>query len=385
MLFFTGSRFRTMKPKHRVIAAAAVCMLLGGAACWKDTLTDSAAGEAAGKNPGTADADRRRRIPHIREEEGLTTVAIVQKLAPSIVRVQAETASGRSFRSSNPEAGVGTGVVFTRDGHVITNDHVIAAGTGLGDRITVILSDESTFYAQIVGRDRPTDLAVLKIDAADLTPAVFAGPDEVHVGQDVVAIGFALDLHGGPTVTRGVISALRRTIHTNQFTIPDAIQTDAGINLGNSGGPLVNARGEVIGINTAIASNSGGSEGIGFAIPINMFMIVAGQLIERGGVSRAFLGVQLDASFGPAMAAELGLPRPIGARVTDVTPNSPAAEARLQKDDVILQYEGTPVEDDAHLVNLVNLTEVGKQVTLVILRDRAQRKVQTAVGDRNKF
>ena len=108
MLFFTGSRFRTMEPKHRVIAAAAVCMLLGGAACWKDTLTDSAAGEAAGKNPGTADADRRRRIPHIREEEGLTTVAIVQKLAPSIVRVQAETASGRSFRSSNPEAGVGT-------------------------------------------------------------------------------------------------------------------------------------------------------------------------------------------------------------------------------------------------------------------------------------
>ncbi|MBM3792150.1 MAG: PDZ domain-containing protein [Acidobacteria bacterium] len=372
MLFFTGSRFRTMKPKHRVIAAAAVCMLLGGAACWKDTLTDSAAGEAAGKNPGTADADRRRRIPHIREEEGLTTVAIVQKLAPSIVRVQAETASGRSFRSSNPEAGVGTGVVFTRDGHVITNDHVIAAGTGLGDRITVILSDESTFYAQIVGRDRPTDLAVLKIDAADLTPAVFAGPDEVHVGQDVVAIGFALDLHGGPTVTRGVISALRRTIHTNQFTIPDAIQTDAGINLGNSGGPLVNARGEVIGINTAIVRNA---QQVGFAIPVSTVLSVVEALIRSGGVRRAYLGVS-TVEVELSLARRFKLPVARGIAVTLIAAGSPAEKAGLQVEDVILRIAGREVSNHGDLLAVLARHRPGEKVQIDYYRGAKLNSLQ---------
>jgi len=165
----------------------------------------------------------------------------------------------------------------------------------------------------------------------------------------------------------------------------DFLQTDAAINPGNSGGPLVGLRGEVIGINTAIASNSGGNEGIGFAIPINMFMTVGRQLIEKGKMSRAFLGVNLNSKFGPAMAAELGLPRRVGAHVTGVTPDSPAEAAKLQIGDVILEFDHTPVENDAHLVNLVGLTEIGKQVPVVIFRDRKPQTVTVQVGDRDQF
>ncbi len=151
------------------------------------------------------------------------------------------------------------------------------------------------------------------------------------------------------SVTFGIISAKgRRDLHLGdaELRFQDFLQTDAAINPGNSGGPLCNLRGEIIGINTAIASNSGGNEGIGFSIPINMFMAVARQLIETGKVARAFLGVSLDAKFGPAMAAEIGLPGPMGAGVTAVTPGSPAEAARLQPGDVILEIDGTRVEDD---------------------------------------
>jgi serine protease Do len=163
------------------------------------------------------------------------------------------------------------------------------------------------------------------------------------------------------------------------------MQTDAAINPGNSGGPLVNLRGEVIGINTAIASNSGGNEGIGFAIPIDMFMTIARQLVESGKVTRAFLGVNLNSKFGPSMATELGLSRPVGAHITSITPRSPAEAAKLQLGDVILEFNRTPVEDDAHLVNLVSLTELGKTVPLLIFRDRKPLTVTVEVGDRSKF
>ena len=158
-------------------------------------------------------------------------------------------------------------MIIDTDGHIVTNNHVVTAGTGNrpADRITVTLSDQRTATATIVGRDQATDLAVLKIDVDSLAPATFADPESLQVGQDVVAIGFALDLKGGPTVTRGVLSAKGRTIDEQPYTINDAIQTDAGINPGNSGGPLVNARGEVIGINTAIIQ---GAQSIGFSISV---------------------------------------------------------------------------------------------------------------------
>ncbi len=165
----------------------------------------------------------------------------------------------------------------------------------------------------------------------------------------------------------------------------DFLQTDAAINLGNSGGPLCNLRGEVIGINTSIASNSGGNEGIGFSIPVNLFMSVARQLIDVGKVTRAFLGVSLDAKFGPAMAAELGMPRATGTRVVTITPGGPAAAAGIREGDVILKLDGTPIDDDAHLVNLIGLMEVGKKVSLEIFREGKTVVIQAVVADRSKF
>ncbi len=165
----------------------------------------------------------------------------------------------------------------------------------------------------------------------------------------------------------------------------DFLQTDAAINPGNSGGPLCNLHGEIIGINTAIASNSGGNEGIGFSIPINLFMAVARQLIDTGKATHAFLGVSLDAKFGPAIAAELGMARATGTRVVNVTRGGPAEAAGIRAGDVILKLDGISIEDDAHLVNLVGLLEVGKKVSLEIFRDGKTIDVLVAVADHSKF
>ena len=171
----------------------------------------------------------------------------------------------------------------------------------------------------------------------------------------------------------------------DEVLFQDFIQTDAAINPGNSGGPWVNLRGEVIGINTAIASNSGGNEGIGFSIPIRMVMAVAEQLIERkGSVVRAFLGVILDGSFGPALAAKIGLPRPQGARIKGIRPNSPATQADIQVGDVILTFDGKSIEDLDHLMNVVSLSPVGKEIPVVLFRDGEQLPIVVTLGDRTQ-
>jgi serine protease Do len=189
-------------------------------------------------------------------------------------------------------------------------------------------------------------------------------------------------------VTYGIISAKGRRdleLGDSRVKFQDFMQTDAAINPGNSGGPLVNLRGEVIGVNTAIASVHGGFEGIGFSIPINMFLHVARQLAEHGTVVRAFIGVNLDRDFGPSMAAELGLPRPTGAMVNAVTPGSPAERANLHVGDVILEFNHVNIDDDSHLVNVVGMTEVGKQVPLLVFRNRQTVHVNIELGDRAKF
>ena len=233
----------------------------------------------------------------------------------------------------------------------------------------------------------------MAVSAPDLVAAPLGDSDRLETGDFVLALGSPFGL--SHSVTFGIISARGRwDLHLPKGTIhfQDFLQTDAAINPGNSGGPLVNLHGELIGINNSIASDSGVNEGIGFAIPINLFMTVGRQLIATGRVARAFLGVNLNSKFGPAMAAELGLPRPIGAQVTGVTPNSPAEAAKLQPGDVILEFNGTPVEDDAHLVNLVSLTEVGKTVPVLDLprpqadhrhgRSRRSQQVRAVSGCR---
>jgi serine protease Do len=163
------------------------------------------------------------------------------------------------------------------------------------------------------------------------------------------------------------------------------MQTDAAINPGNSGGPLISLRGEVVGMNTAIASNSGGSEGIGFTIPINMAMSIARQLVTHGSVVRAFLGVTLDAKFTQDIAEQLGMSEGHGARIAAVTPRSPAEAAKLQVDDVIVKFNNVPIEDDGQLVNLVSLTEVNKEVPVIIFRNRKTLQLTVKVGDRSAF
>jgi serine protease Do len=201
----------------------------------------------------------------------------------------------------------------------------------------------------------------------------------------VVAVGSPFGL--SHSVTFGIISAKgRRRLELGEgVEFQDFMQTDAAINPGNSGGPLINLRGELIGMNAAIASNSGGSEGIGFTIPINMAMVVARQLIEHGSVARAYLGVTLDAQFNQAAALKLGLLRPVGARVVGIIDNSPAEKAHLRIDDVILEIGGVPIDDDNHLISTVALTEIGKELPLVVYRDGKSMKVSVTVTSRSQF
>jgi S1-C subfamily serine protease len=316
-------------------------------------------------------------VPRIQEEPGLTTVQIAQKLAPSIVRVQTEPARPRSYRTPAPEAGVGTGVIFTSLGHIITNDHVIAAGTGVSDRIAVVLSDQRNFYAEIIGRDRPTDLAVLKIDAPDLVAANFGAPRDLQVGQDVVAIGFAFDLRGAPTVTRGVVSALHRAIESGSFIIPDAIQTDAAVNLGNSGGPLVNARGEVIGINNAVVRDA---RQVGFAISVAIVQPVVEAIIRSGQVRRAYLGVSTQ-EVELSLARRFKLPVARGIAVTLVAEGSPAQKAGLLADDVILKIGGETVSNYGELLALLAKHKPGEKVKVEFYRGTRLDSLEVELGD----
>lgn len=339
--------------------------------------TPAPAPDAPEPPAATRNDDATAPVPVIREELGLTTVEIVKKLAPSIVRVQSEPARPRSYRSATPEAGVGTGVIFTVEGHIITNDHVIAAAAGASDRISVVLSDQRNFYAQIVGRDRPTDLAVLKIEAPDLVPARFGKPGELQVGQDVVAIGFAFDLQGAPTVTRGVISAVHRAIDSGPFTIPDAIQTDAAINLGNSGGPLVNARGEVVGINNAVVRDA---RQMGFAISVAIVRPVVEAIIRHGQVKRAYLGVSAR-EVEVTLARRFKLPIARGIAVTLVAEGSPAHKAGLQADDVILKIAGEPVSNYGELLAILARHKPGDKVKVDFYRGSRLDSLEVELAD----
>jgi len=321
------------------------------------------------------------------ERQSAVVKTVVKLVGPTVVHVEADVSSRGALQVQvGPARQIeesGSGVLADVGGkpYVLTSRHVIAGAVPAGIKIN--LADGRRIYPDRVWEDHETDVAVMSVSASDLLTARLGNSDEMEIGDFVVAIGAPFGL--AHTVTFGIISAKgRRKLELDDpgIELQDFLQTDAAINPGNSGGPLVNLRGEVVGINTCIASSSGGNEGIGFAVPINMFMIVARQLIAHGKASKAFLGVTLDSNFGPTAAEELGLPRPVGARVIKVAENSPASAADLREGDVILQFNGAPVENDAHLVNLVNLTEVGKQVTLTVYRNRKTITVRAVVGDK---
>jgi len=246
------------------------------------------------------------------------------------------------------------------------------------DEITVKMADKREYTGQVVGTDPKTDLAVVRFKPdRELTVATLGNSDNLRVGEWAIAIGnpFGLD----QTVTVGVISATGRS-DVGVATYENFIQTDASINPGNSGGPLLNLRGEVIGINTAIFSQSGGSIGIGFAIPINMVKRVVDQLVDKGKVVRGWLGVSLQ-PLSPELAESLGVPGKQGAVVGSTMAGSPAATAGLAQNDVILAYDKTPVESSQHFQRLTAESKVGSKVVLQVFRKKQKVDVTVTVGE----
>ncbi|MGD8340181.1 MAG: Do family serine endopeptidase [Gammaproteobacteria bacterium] len=274
---------------------------------------------------------------------------------------------------------VGSGVIVDADeGYVLTNHHVV----NNADEITVMLADNREFVATVIGSDAASDLAVLKIDGSDLTEIPFPDPYDLKVGDYVVAIGNPLGLAN--TVTAGIVSALgRRGLNRdgNADVYEDFIQTDASINVGNSGGALVNLRGELVGINSAIISQTGGNVGIGLAIPATMAVSVMEQLIEFGQVRRGLLGVRMM-DVTPELAEAQGLSLSSGALVTEVNPGSGAEAAGIEVNDVIVGLDGAAIENGNELRNMIGLMRPGDGVEVEVVRDNRRLRLSAVLGER---
>jgi serine protease Do len=270
---------------------------------------------------------------------------------------------------------LGSGFIIDASGLIVTNNHVIAGA----EEINVILPDDTVLTAQIIGRDTVTDLALLKVEPKQPLPEIKWGDSNTaRVGDWVLAVGNPFGLGG--SVTAGIVSARARDIHAGPYD--DFLQTDAPINRGNSGGPLVNLAGELIGINTAIYSPSGGSIGIGFAIPSSLARPVIEQLQKNGKVERGWVGVRIQA-VTDEIAESLGLDKARGALVTDVDQNSPAAKAKLQAGDVILSFDGKPIERTRQLPRLVAETPADKTVKMTLWREGKESSVDVKIGPLN--
>jgi serine protease Do len=271
-----------------------------------------------------------------------------------------------------PHGGIGSGVIIDGSGLILTNNHVVAGG----GTITVRTHDGREFQAAEVMTDPKTDLAVVRIEAEDLSPARLGDSDRMQTGDWVIALGQPFGLEG--TVTAGIISAKGRGIGLNARE--NYLQTDAAINPGNSGGPLVNLNGEVIGINTAISSSSGGNQGIGFAVPINLAKWVSGQLQHDGTVRRAQLGVSIQ-PISHELAQQFGLESRDGALVNDVLNDSPAAKAGLKPGDIIVEFAGTKISDPRELQRTVEQAEPGTAQELGVVRDGKRITLTATVGE----
>jgi serine protease Do len=269
--------------------------------------------------------------------------------------------------------GAGSGVIVSSDGYILTNSHVVNKAT----QVKVQLSDRREFTAKLIGEDEKTDVAVLKIDATNLPTVTFADSAKVRVGDYSLAIGNPFGV--GQTVTMGIVSATARGgLGIEEYE--DFIQTDAAINPGNSGGALVNANGDLIGINTAILSPTGGNNGVGFAIPSNLARHIMNQLIESGKVTRAFLGVMLQ-PLTPDLAAAMKVEGNHGAVVSDVTADSPAGKAGLKSGDIITAMDGKKVNDSVQLKLMVGNSSPGTAAKLTVLRDGKEQVIPVTLGE----
>ncbi len=309
-----------------------------------------------------------------------TITQAVQKIGPAVVTVVGTLPGQMSpFGQTGDQTVSGSGVFISQTGYILTNNHVI---DGVKD-VTVILSDGSQEKATIVGADRYSDIAVLKTDGKVPAVAILGNSDVLNPGETVIAIGSPLGDFKN-TVTVGVVSATGRSIDTGQgYTVDGLIQTDAAINQGNSGGPLVNLAGEVIAINTLIVRNSGSgtvAEGLGFAIPVNTAQAVAEQIIRNGYIARPYMGVNFQ-PVTPDIATAYRLPVQWGAYVTDVSSNSPASKAGLRQGDIITGIGGTTLDETHSFINTLFSYKPGDQVNVVLMRNGNSQEVQVTLGE----
>jgi len=312
----------------------------------------------------------------------LSVSALYDRVHQGVVTIKVTTPEGQAL---------GSGFVIDSEGHIVTNDHVVDGASS----ISVEFPDGSTYDAQLVGTDASTDIGVIKVAApsSELTPLQLGDSSALQVGDEVVAIGSPLGLN--ETVTSGIVSALNRTITSpNNFSINDAIQTDAAINHGNSGGPLLDLQGQVIGINSQIESDSGGNDGIGFAVPSNTVESVVSQLLATGKVEHAYLGVGI-ATITDGLSSQLGLPA--GVEVTQVTSGGPAADAGFKAadattvvggqefptgGDVITAVDGKPVSTSEELQSVIGAMKPGDSASITYSRDGSEHTVQVTLGTR---
>jgi serine protease Do len=361
------------------------------------------AGWLAGAGPEAAKANRAPKLniqetPINRDLKAATSVApVVKKVAPSVVNIYStvtirerpnpmfsdplfrrffgEDSGSQAQPRTRREQSLGSGVIVSPDGYILTANHVVEGA----DKVKVALaSGEKEFDAKVIGTDPPTDTAVLKVDGKNLPAITMADSDKLEVGDVVLAIGNPFGV--GQTVTMGIVSALGRGgFGINNYE--NFIQTDAAINVGNSGGPLVDAEGRLVGINTWIISRTGGFQGLGFAVPINMARYAMERLISEGKVTRGYLGVYLQPDMTPELAKQFNLPSMDGALVTTVDSASPAAKAGLKEGDFVTEFDGQKIKDMRHLRLLVSQIAPGKKVSLKILRDGKEKNLTATLGE----
>jgi S1-C subfamily serine protease len=324
------------------------------------------------------------------DSEEQNNIAVYKKALPSVVNITSKSMAFNFFYGQVPQEGQGSGFILDKAGHVLTNFHVIADA----NRIEVMTSDKRHYKATIVGSDKAHDLALLQINAPNLQPVTLSDSSDLVVGQKVYAIGNPFGLSG--TMTRGIISSIRSIRGPEGAPIEDAIQTDAAINPGNSGGPLLNSRGEVIGINTLIASNGAEqSSGIGFAIPVNTAKAVLGDLTKYGRVRRPSLGI-VSLAVSPDLADQMGLPPVSGVLIQKVVSGGPADRAGLHGGneqyylgnmlinvggDLIVAIDSKEITDPGDITSVMDHHQPGDQVTVTVYRGRRKMTVRLTLGD----
>ena len=328
--------------------------------------------------------------PEKLDPEEQNNIDVYRRVIPSVVNITSKTMAYDFFYGPVPEQGQGSGFIIDKEGHILTNYHVV----GESSQLEVTLHNKKTYKATVIGKDRAHDLAVIQIKLPDAVPAVLGESKNLQVGQKVFAIGNPFGLTG--TMTRGIISSLRPIRSPEGAYIEEAIQTDAAINPGNSGGPLLNSHGEVIGINSMIATGgSNQSAGIGFAIPINTAKAVLNDLITLGTVRRPSLGI-VSLPIGPELAQELGLPADYGILIVRAVQGGAADRAGLHGGDtraylgatpimvggdLIVAIDGDPIGDQQDLANAMNKHRAGDSVSLTVYRGRKKMTVQVTLGE----